>query len=101
LTPLPLSHRASEAGEQHCERHLARGGGGPRARRTFPPRSPAAWIQKERGAVRDGDKANHPTWGFPPPLLGGGLGEEEEGGRALLRRAVGGEGQAVRAATLR
>jgi hypothetical protein len=51
--------------------------------------------------VRIGDKTNHPSWGFPPPLFGGVLGEEGEGGRALPRRAVGGKGQAARAAALR
>jgi hypothetical protein len=78
---LPLLPRNPRRGKHRRGHHLARGGGGSRARWTFPDRSPAAWIQKGRGAVRGEGKTNHPHWGFPPPRFGGGLGEEE-GGRA-------------------
>jgi hypothetical protein len=78
---LPLLPKNPRRGKHHRGHHLARGGGGSRARWTFPDRSPAAWIQKGRGAVRGEGKTNHPHWGFPPPRFGGGLGEEE-GGRA-------------------
>jgi hypothetical protein len=81
MTPLPLLPKNPRRGKHRRGHHLARGGGGSRARWTFPDRSPAAWIQKGRGAVRGEGKTNHPHWGFPPPRFGGGLGEEE-GGRA-------------------
>jgi hypothetical protein len=78
----PISPRIRGGASLSRGRHLARGGGGPRARRSNPVRSPAAWIQKGRGAVREGGKTNHPHWGFRPPLLGRVPGEEGEGGRA-------------------